>query len=127
MLAGSLHDRESDRKLLDVMVAWRFWQRLRGLQLRRRLSPSQALLLVPGRSIHTCFVFFALDVYFLDPTGLVLGSCLGLRPFRLASGPQGTQAVLEVAHSENFRLQTGQRLRLVPAKAKLPEALAAFA
>jgi uncharacterized membrane protein (UPF0127 family) len=70
--------------------------RLVGLQFRRRLPADAGLLLVPCNSVHTCFVRFSVDVVFLDGVGRVLAIRRDLRPWRLAIGPRGSHAVLEV-------------------------------
>ncbi|MGO8746613.1 MAG: DUF192 domain-containing protein [Thermoguttaceae bacterium] len=98
----------------QLRIADGFWSRLVGLQLRRPLPSDAGLLLVPCNSVHTCFVRFPVDVVFLDRRGVVLAVRRGLRPWRLALGPRGSRAVLEVL-AGSTDLQPGEKLRIEPA------------
>jgi uncharacterized membrane protein (UPF0127 family) len=98
----------------QLKIADGFWSRLVGLQLRRPLPPDAGLLMVPCNSVHTCFVRFPVDVVFLDRRGIVLTVRRGLRPWRLALGPRGSRAVLEVL-AGSADLQPGEKLRIEPA------------
>lgn len=60
---------------LRVACSWR--ARMRGL-LRTRLS-SEALLLVPCRSVHTFGMGYAIHIAFLDENGVVLKSVSHVR------------------------------------------------
>jgi uncharacterized membrane protein (UPF0127 family) len=94
-----------------LTIADGFWSRFAGLQFRRPLASDAGLLLVPCNSVHTCFLRFPLDVVFLDRAGSILTVRRKLRPWRLALGPRGSHAALEVtAGSVDFR--GGDRLRL---------------
>jgi hypothetical protein len=98
----------------QLRIADGFWSRLVGLQLRRPLPSDAGLLMVPCNSVHTCFVRFPVDVVFLDRRGVVLAVRRGLRPWRLALGPRGSRAVLEVL-AGSTDLQPGEKLRIEPA------------
>jgi uncharacterized membrane protein (UPF0127 family) len=92
-----LIDRERGAVVVaDLELASGFWSRLRGLQFRSALPASSGLLLIPCGSIHTFCMRFAIDVIWLDARGVVLGVRAGVRPWRIALAPRGTQAVLEV-------------------------------
>jgi len=110
-----------------LQVADGFWSRLVGLQFRRALPPHAALLLVPCRSLHTCFVRFPLDVAFLDRHGSVLVIRRNLRPWRVAFAPPDTYAVLEMLAGWTD-LQPGETLRLESSDrgTAYPPKLAAF-
>jgi hypothetical protein len=108
-----------------LTIADGFWSRLAGLQFRRPLAADAGVLLAPCNSVHTCFVRFPVDVVFLDGNGAVLAVRRSLRPWRLAWGPRGSHAVLEVP-AGSAELQPGERLRLEPAggeDAKPPRAV----
>ncbi len=108
-----LVDRQSGRVLVDrVVLADRFFTRLLGWQFRR-LPAGEGLLLVPCRSIHTCFMRGAIDVVFLGDGGEVLSVRRHLRPWRAAAGPRGTRAILEVPAGEAPGRE-GDRLHLTP-------------
>ena len=45
----------------DAKKATSYWQRFRGLMLRKRLNPGEALVIEPCSSIHMMFMLFAID------------------------------------------------------------------
>lgn len=96
----------------NLEVANTFWQRLRGLQLRRRLAPDEGLLLTPCLSIHTHWMRFAIDVAMLNREGTVLDVLNGVQPWRWVKGRAKTQAMLEVASGRLDRQLIGVRLRV---------------
>ena len=98
-----------------LAIADGFWSRLVGLQFHRELAcgcrpDAGALQLGPH-----CFMRFPLDVVFLDRNGSVLAVRQNLRPWRLALGPRGSHAVVELV-AGGADLQPGEVLRLAPAE-----------
>ena len=92
-----LMDRENGNVVVaDLELAVGYWSRLRGLQFRAKFPEGKGLLLAPGDSIHTFWVFFAIDVIWLDAQGRVLEVRSRVRPWRLALAPRGAHAVLEI-------------------------------
>jgi uncharacterized membrane protein (UPF0127 family) len=96
-----------------LILADRFWPRFAGLQFRAGLLPGTGLLLVPCRSVHTCFLRFPIDLTCLDCRGRVLEVRKNLRPWRAAIAPAGTHAILETAAGE-IQLDVGQILAAKP-------------
>lgn len=78
-----------------VVVARSFSQRLRGLLGRRSMAPDEALLLAPCTSVHTCWMWFAIDVVFLNAAGEVVRVVPRLGPWRFAWA-RGAHACLEL-------------------------------
>jgi len=72
-----------------------FWLRLRGLQFRRRFEPFDGLWLEPTNAIHMFWVFFPIDLVWLDADGTVLRTVEGIKPWRLA-GCKGARSVIEL-------------------------------
>jgi uncharacterized membrane protein (UPF0127 family) len=87
--------------------------RMRGLLGRRNLSSGEGILLVPGGSIHTFFMRFAIDVVFLDRENRVVGVRPVVRPWRMAFA-RGARKTLELAAGEVQRLglRAGEQLVL---------------
>ncbi len=83
--------------LSSLPVARGFWERGLGLMGRRRPSdsPRVGLLFPRCRGLHTCFMRFPLDVFFLDAEGQVVAVTRNLRPWRLLLGPVEARHVLE--------------------------------
>ena len=75
-----------------VKLARTHFQRMRGLMFSRR--PEHALILcMPresriGSAIHMLFVFYPIDVLFLDAKKRVVDKVLGLKPFSLGYAPK---------------------------------------
>ncbi|HVF16401.1 MAG TPA: DUF192 domain-containing protein [Steroidobacteraceae bacterium] len=88
---------ESLRTLASVRIARSFWSRFFGLLGRRSLKELEGLLFVPGGSIHTMGMRFAIDVIFLDAQMTVLRVSANVRPWRCALAPRHTCSVLELA------------------------------
>ena len=76
----------------EVKIAKTHAQRMRGLMFRAK--PNYALILcMPkesriGSAIHMMFVFYPLDVLFLDSKKQVVDKVLGLKPFALNYVPK---------------------------------------
>ncbi len=102
-----------------LFVADGFLSRLVGLQFRRCLDAEDGLLLVPCRSVHTCFMRFAIDVVWLAHGGRVLAVRRGVRPWRVALAPKGTHAVLETPAGTS-EVSCGQVLKIGPTAATEP-------
>jgi uncharacterized membrane protein (UPF0127 family) len=82
--------------LANVRVASTFCSRLVGLLTHRALAPAEGLLLIPGGSIHTVGMRFAIDVVFVDAQLAVLRVAPAVRPYKHVSAPRGTWGVLEL-------------------------------
>ncbi len=110
---GTLTLRRDDGRIVceTVVVADRYFRRLRGLLGKRRLPPGEGLLLRPSFSIHTAFMRFPIDAVFLDHDLVVLKISANLKPFRTASC-RGAREVVELAAGECARrgLSVGDRV-----------------
>jgi uncharacterized membrane protein (UPF0127 family) len=93
-----------------LFVANHFASRLRGLQFRQPLPAGEGLLLLPCRSIHTCFVWFALDVVCVDGEGTVVEIRRNVRPWRIVIPTRRTVGMLEVTAGNLGPLAIGDRL-----------------
>jgi uncharacterized protein len=80
---------------MEIVVAHSFLARLRGLALRRRPPPGQALLLPRCRSVHTFGMRFPLDLVWLDGEGRVVAVDQAVPPNRVRSRRDAV-AVIEV-------------------------------
>jgi len=80
-----------------LRLATTWFQRLKGLQFRRTIPADAGLLLAPCNSVHTCFVFFALDIALIDAKGTVLAVHRKVRPWRAILPLRGAHSVLEVS------------------------------
>lgn len=99
----------------QVELANTFLTRLRGLMFRRRLSPTVALWIRPCNGVHTFWMFFAIDVLFLDRELRVVKLVENMRPFRLTRPHLAARSVIEMAaHTiAKAKLKVGDQLEIV--------------
>lgn len=95
--------------LLYVEIADTFWRRFLGLMGRKNIAPSHALLIFPCFSVHTCFMWFAIDAAFVKrqedgKSWRVEKVARGLRPWLGVSVCGGADAVVELRQGEAERL-----------------------
>ncbi|KAB0543560.1 DUF192 domain-containing protein [Kerstersia gyiorum] len=84
-----------------MIVAATWWQRLRGWFWRDSQAGTAALLLLPCRAVHSCFMRRALDVYFFDVRGRCVRRVRTMRPWRCAWHPSAV-AVLELRAGQSW-------------------------
>jgi uncharacterized protein len=77
-----------------VLHADSFLKRLLGLIPAR--SPNHALLLTRCSSIHTFFMPYPIDAYFIDEKGKILKVIRSLAPWKIVLPVPGAAAILEV-------------------------------
>lgn len=108
-----------DDKVLigEVRHAERWWSRLRGLLLRSplRADASEALLITPCASIHTCGMGYPIDVVFIDRQGTVLGCHEAVGPWRFRAQRRARSALELAAGGIRARaIKPGDRLAWRP-------------
>jgi uncharacterized membrane protein (UPF0127 family) len=69
--------------VVDLKIAKSFKERLLGLMFKRRMNRNEGLLILGCRSIHTCFMRFAIDVVFMDINHRVICLKKRIKPWRL--------------------------------------------
>lgn len=87
---------EAGGSIARAAMAWSFKTRCVGLIRRRTLAAEEGLLLIPGGSVHTLGMRFAIDVVFLDRALRVIGLRQQVVPWRFVLAPAGTRFVLEL-------------------------------
>lgn len=96
----------------EVRVARSYWQRLRGLLCRPPLNRDEALLLIPGGSVHTLGMRYVIDVVHLDATWRAIRIHSRLQACRVALAPASTRYTLELA--------SGMATGLIPSTRLVP-------
>ena len=98
----------AEQAVLGLSFGWR----LRGLMFRRGFTGFDGLWLAPASSIHMFWVFFAIDVVWLDASLNVLKVTPEIRPWRLDAA-RGAHSVLELPAGTiaRARVAVGDRLR----------------
>ena len=102
---------------LDLRLANTFFSRFHGLMLRKALQPDQGLLITRCPSVHSLFMRFAIDVIYLDQSGLVTRCTPHLKPWRASAGRSrlaghATAHALELPAGsiQRLHIETGSRL-----------------
>lgn len=102
---------------LDLRLANTFFSRFHGLMLRKALQPDQGLLITRCPSVHSLFMRFAIDVIYLDQTGLITRCTPHLKPWRASTGRSrvaghATAHALELPAGsiERMHIEIGNRL-----------------
>jgi uncharacterized protein len=99
----------------QIAVAETSLTRLVGLAGRRRLDAGCGLLIRPSSGIHTCGMFFSIDVVALSRSLQVVKLWQRLPPFRMTTISWKVQSVLELAAGEikRCRIEVGDQLEVV--------------
>lgn len=73
------------------------------------------LLLEKCRSIHTCWMFFSIDVICLDDSNTVICCKRNLKPWRIFFAPPETRAIIEMESGscDADEYAQGESLRVV--------------
>ncbi|MBW3630696.1 MAG: DUF192 domain-containing protein [Gemmatimonadetes bacterium] len=79
-----------------VLVADRWWERLRGLIGQPPLPPGDGVLLSPCQSVHTWGMRYPIDVVFLDDQHRVVALYPALPPRRLTRWHRSARFALEL-------------------------------
>jgi hypothetical protein len=96
----------------DARIAANPWSRFRGLMLRSRLRPGEALDIRGESSIHMMFMRFRIDAVFYDADGRVLRVARSLRPWTGMAFGKGARGVIELADGAAANVEPGHELRL---------------
>lgn len=115
--------KSSDRRLLrkdtgEVVLetleyASTFWSRFWGLQFRQPLPTGHGIIVVPCGAVHTLWMRFPIDAYFLSKDYVVTEVRRNVRPWRVAIPSQGSHAVLETT-AGYIDLEAGTPLAVDP-------------
>jgi uncharacterized membrane protein (UPF0127 family) len=98
----------------DLREAKGFWRAFAGLMLRRALPPSEGLLFRPGRSVHTHFMRFPIDLVLLDEQGRVQAIREAMPPWRFDLRSAAALIEANAGAARTADLHVGDRLRFDP-------------
>lgn len=102
----------------EVEIADSFWSRLRGLMFRSKFEWEKALLFrfsEPRKfRIHTFFVFFPIDLIYLDQYLKVQELVRGLSSWRVHSPEVTAKFLIELPEGkiDNARVEVGDKIEL---------------
>ena len=95
-------------------VADTMWARLRGLIGSRPLAQGEGLLILPGKSVHTHFMGFPIDVIYVNAADEVVGIDRNLAPWRFGRFYRRVRFVIEVpaGRADATDTQVGDQLEV---------------
>jgi len=103
----------------NVKVCDSFLSRLRGLMFTRKLKDDSALVLVSeneslvSSAIHTMFVFYTLDVIWLDKDFNVVDKRSNIRPFTLSIIPKKpAKYIIELKANKSNNIELNDKLSI---------------
>lgn len=98
----------------QVEEAKTFKTRLLGLMFRPSLEAGHGLWLEPCCQIHMFFMRFAIDVIFVDASGLIIGVLENFKPWRISPIFWGARVALELpAGTLRGQVKKGDRLEIL--------------
>jgi hypothetical protein len=125
MMTKRLFNMTRNQSLLDrLIVAESPSERFLGLIPYRSLEDDQGMWLPRCSSIHTFFMSFPIDCYFLNGTNRVVRIQKNVLPYRMAIGnPISTRSVLEIdsRRASPLEVEIEDRLELQDAPKTLSE------
>ena len=103
--------------LANVRVHKTFFSKLKGLMFSSPLKKQEGIILVLEQedllSIHMLFVFFPIDVLWLDKTGRVVDKKENIQPFSLSHTPRKpAQYIVELPAGSCKNIEIGNKIRI---------------
>jgi uncharacterized membrane protein (UPF0127 family) len=97
-----------------IIIADKFWARMRGLMWEKELKEEEGLLLAPCNAVHMMFMRFPIDVIFLDKDSVVIKILHKLKPWRTSPIVRGAYQVIEMKAGKAVEkgINTGDKLSL---------------
>ena len=91
-----------------IILADTFFKRFRGLMLKKDFQSGLLFKNLTDSSIHTCFMLFEIDVYFIDETRTVYDKKT-LKPWRFYRPKKQAEYILETK-KDLISLKIGDRV-----------------
>lgn len=105
--------KENEVVLENVVIADRFFSRLKGLMGKNTIEDEEGLLIRPCNSIHTFFMKFNLDIAFIDNNFMVLEIYRDLAPNKLSKIYKKSKFVIESKTGSLNKLKKGEQIQIV--------------
>lgn len=103
-----------DKLILDkVVLADRFFYRLKGLMGKRKIEDGEGLLIRPCNSVHTFFMKFNLDIAFVDNNFMILYIYRDMTPNKLSQIYKKSKFVIEARAGSFSKLKIGDEVKIV--------------
>lgn len=94
--------------MIKIKIADNYFKRLIGLMFKKDIDYGLLIILKYGSSIHTCFMRFTIDIYFLDENKIVFDK-VTLKPWKYYKTSEKAKYVFEVKEN-SIKLNIGDKL-----------------
>ena len=96
----------------NIKIADSSLRRMVGLLGTPQLEPHSGLLIFPTQGVHTFFMKYPIDIVFINRRRQVIGTRVGLKPYRLSPIMWSAECVLELPEGaiEQSRTEVGDQL-----------------
>lgn len=96
---------------MKIILADTFFKRLKGLMGKRKFEDGMLFTNLTDSSIHTMFMRFAIDAYFIDENKIIYDKAT-LKPWRLYKPEKQAEYILETRKNK-LKLEIGDRLDFI--------------
>lgn len=103
----------NDMVIIDhVYVADTFFERLRGLTFKKKLSDNEGLLIAPCRQIHSYGMRFIFDAVFISNSGEILHIIENMNLCKVSPYIKNCSKVLEIKAGtvSRYKIETGNSI-----------------
>ena len=96
--------------MIKIKYADNYFKRLIGLMFKKDIDYGLLFILRYGSGIHTCFMRFNIDVYFLDGNKIIYDK-ITLKPWKYYNPPKKAKYILETKEN-SLNLNIGDKIDL---------------
>lgn len=96
---------------IDIIYANTFFKRFKGLMLKKDIDYALIFTNMKGSSIHTHFMRFEIDVYFLDENKVVFDKAT-LKPWKFYNPKKQAKYIIETKKDE-LKIKIGDCLEFI--------------
>lgn len=96
---------------IDIIYANTFFKRFKGLMLKKDIDYALIFTNMKGSSIHTHFMRFEIDVYFLDENKVVFDKAT-LKPWKFYNPKKQAKYIIETKKDE-LKIKIGDKLDFI--------------
>ena len=96
---------------MNIIIADTFFKRFKGLMGKKEFEDAMLFTNLKDSSIHTMFMRFEIDVYFIDKKKVVFDKAT-LKPWRFYKPKKSAKYILETKKNK-LKLKIGDKLDLI--------------
>ena len=96
---------------IDIIYANTFFKRFKGLMLKKDINYALIFTNMKGSSIHTHFMRFEIDVYFLDENKVIFDK-ITLKPWKFYTPKKPAKYIIETKKDE-LKIKIGDCLEFI--------------